>query len=78
MNGIVFTFVHSLNGSHRLCILLKYEMIEIKDPKARFVKGHGNRTRMGSNMGKAFYLDWLFATMPYSFIMTAFSAGEQV
>lgn len=66
----------SVNVSHRLCILFKYEMTEIKYPKARFLKARGNRTRAGSNTSKAFYSDWLFATTPYNFIMTVFSAKD--
>lgn len=65
---------HSI--SHRLCTLFKYEMTEIKYPKARFLKAHGNRTRRGSNTSKAFYSDWLFATTPYNFIMTVFSVRD--
>lgn len=51
-------------------------MAEIKYPKARLLKAQGNKTRAGSNTSKAFYSYWLFATTPYSFIMTVFSARD--
>lgn len=73
----MLTSVHSLNVSHRLCILFKYEMIEIKYPKVRFIKVYSNRTGMWLNIGKAFYSDWLFATTPCSFIMTVFSDSDR-
>lgn len=72
----VFTRDHSINVSHRLCILFRYEMTEIRYPKARFLKARGNRTRAGSNTSKAFYSDWLFATTPSNFIMTVFSVRD--